>query len=86
MVFKFNNQEYMGDSFEYKNDILYIDGYAIENFKTKDTINIEGNGNFITDKNVVIYGDYNGDIIAKKVIINGEHKGKIKTNKIIDNR
>ncbi len=84
-IFKFNGNEYQGDSFKYENDILYIDGYPIADFKTKDTISIEGNGTLITDKQIVIYGDFNGNIVADKVIINGIHNGNIKANKVIKN-
>jgi len=102
MKFTFNGQEFTGENFEIKNKVLYVDGHAVMDLKPNtEEISIEGSGNLITDKDVVIYGNFSGnitakkvivngesvgDMVAEKVIINGEHKGNINAEKISDNR
>lgn len=85
-IFKFNDIEYTGNSFKYEGDIFYVDGHAVADFRVKDKFAMEGNGTLITDKDIIIYGEFKGDIKAEKVIINGEHEGIINANKVIDNR
>ncbi len=82
-----DNNKFTGSHFEVKNGIFYVDGHPIMDLHpNRHVIELSGSGKLISDKKVIIYGEFSGEINANVVIINGKSSGTITAQTTISNK
>ncbi len=84
----FNGTEFTGDHIEFKNNILYVDGHSVADFKSDgDYIHITDSDkcNIHSDKSIVLNEKSYGSLTAKSIVLNENAYGNLTAEKIVIN-